>query len=246
MYRTKSVLAVVPARGGSKGVSLKNLRPLFGVSLVGLAARVVQQLPYVDRAVVSTDHEGIVSEAEKNGLAAPFRRAEKLRGDRISDWQVLKEALQVMEVADARRYDVVLMLQPTSPFRTPAQITATLDVLLDGGFDAVWTVSESDTKAHPLKQLVVGEDGALDYYDSAGRAIIARQQLTPVYHRNGVAYAITRNCILESGNIEGERLGAHVIEEPVANIDTELDFALAEFMAERLSLEWLSPRESES
>jgi len=223
------ILVVVPARGGSKGVKLKNLRPLGGVPLVGLVGRVVQKLNYVDRAVVSTDHPEIAAAALDNGLEAPFMRPETLAGDRIADWDVLHHALLICEEIDHCRYDIVVMLQPTSPFRRPVHITETVSRLIKGGYDAVWTVSETDSKAHPLKQLVLKED-RLDYYDSAGAAIIARQQLVPVYHRNGVAYAISRDCLVAKRSIKGDKTSYVVIDDPLVNIDTELDFKYAEFM----------------
>lgn len=233
MYDGRRVLAVVPARGGSKGIPLKNLRKVGGVPLVGLAGQVVAALPWIDRAVVSTDHEEIARTAESFGLAAPFRRPESLSGSIIADWDVLDHALRTMEAADGVTYDVVLMLQPTSPSREPADVERTVRTLVDGNFDAVWTVSETDSKGHPLKQLTVGADSAMDYYDPAGSKIVARQQLTPVYHRNGIAYALTRECLLDQKTIKGKRLGAFIIDRPVANIDTELDLEWAEFLLSR-------------
>jgi CMP-N-acetylneuraminic acid synthetase len=230
MFRGRRVLAVVPARGGSKGIPLKNLRPLAGVPLVGRAGLTLAALPWVDRSVVSTDHEEIARTAQQYGLAVPFRRPEALSGPVIGDWDVLNHALETMEALDGVQYDVVLMLQPTSPSRQPADIERTIATLIDGGFDAVWSVSETDSKGHPLKQFIVGPDGSLDYYDPAGTAIVARQQLKPVYHRDGIAYAFTRDCIAVQRTIRGRKLGALVIDRPVANIDTELDLAWAEFL----------------
>ena len=109
------------------------------------------------------------------------------------------------------------MLQPTSPLRQPGYVTASIEKLIKGGFDAVWTVSETDSKAHPLKQLVIRKDN-LDYYDPAGANIIARQQLTPVYHKNGVAYAITRDCIINKKSIKGDKTSFILINEIMANI----------------------------
>jgi CMP-N-acetylneuraminic acid synthetase len=106
-------------------------------------------------------------------------------------------------------------------------------MLVDGGYDAVWTVSETDSKAHPLKQLTVSADGRLGYYDPAGAAIVARQQLQPVYHRNGIAYAFTRDCLLNQKTIMGAKTGAVVIDGPVANIDTELDIEWANYLLRR-------------
>lgn len=226
------VLAVVPARGGSKGIALKNLRPVLGVPMVARVGDCVKAVPAIDRAVVSTDHEETAAVAEAAGLAAPFRRPEALSGDRIGDFDVLNHALSEIERIDATIYDIVLMLQPTSPLRRPEHVTATLEMLLEGSWDAVWTVSETDSKAHPLKQLTLSEDGAMDYYAQQGAAIIARQQLEPIYHRNGVAYAFTRDCLLNQGSIKGRRTGALVVPGHLVSIDTEWDIELVEFILE--------------
>ena len=233
MFEGRRVLVVVPARGGSKGVKLKNLREVGGVPLVALAGHVARALPWVDRAVVSTDHEGIARVAEEAGLACPFMRPVDISGAIISDWQVLIHALTEMETLDAVTYDVVIMLQPTSPGRTPEHVTATMEHLVKGGFDAVWTLSETDSKAHPLKQLNVSPEGGLSYFDPAGAKIIARQQLTPVYHRNGIAYAITRDCLVDQKSIMGAKPGAVVVEGNLPNIDTELDLDWANFLIAR-------------
>lgn len=207
--------------------------------LVGIVGRVVNQLPWVDRCVVSTDDDAIANAAEAEGVDAPFRRPESLSGDRIGDWDVLTHALREMEQQDSRRYDVVIMLQPTSPFRQPYHIVESLEMLIRGDFDSVWTVSETDSKGHPLKQLLISDEGDMEYYDQKGADIIARQQLTSVFHRNGVAYAIRRDCLLEQKSIKGLKSGAYVVNEILANIDTELDLEWAEFVAPKLALKWL-------
>jgi CMP-N,N'-diacetyllegionaminic acid synthase len=228
MIEQQRVLVVVPARGGSKGVPLKNLRTVAGRSLVKITGDLIAQLPWVDRAVVSTDHDRIAAEAEASGVAAPFRRPESLSGDRIGDREVLAQALEAMEHLDGQRYDVVVMLQPTCPLRRPEHVTATVEKLVREGFDAVWTVTSTDLKMHPLKQLTVSGDGQLQYYDPAGARIIARQQLQPIYHRNGAAYALTRACLLDQQLLLGARSGAVIIDEEMISIDTLEDFAAAE------------------
>lgn len=223
------VLAVVPARGGSKGISLKNLRPVLGVPMVARVGQVVQELPMIDRAVVSTDHDEIARVAESAGIAAPFRRPSEISGDRIGDWDVLVHALHEMERLDGVTYEIIVMLQPTSPLRRPQHVQSAIEMLVEGNWDAVWTLSETDSKNHPLKQLTI-EDEQLDYYDSSGNTIVARQQLKPVYHRNGVAYAITRDCLLQQGSIKGQRTGGLVLDGHFVSIDTEWDIALVEFI----------------
>jgi len=230
VFRNKRLLAVVPARGGSKGIKFKNLCTVGGVPLVARVGHVVAKCNFIDRAVISTDHAEIARVAVAAGLAAPFFRPDSLSGDRVSDWDVLAHALNAMEGLDNTHYDIIVMLQPTSPSRTSQHVLHTVTRLVEGGFDAVWTVSETDSKSHPLKQLVVDSEGRLEWYDPAGATIIARQQLKPVYHRNGIAYAITRSCLLEQNTIKGASTGALVIDERVINIDTEYDLELANFL----------------
>lgn len=222
MHSDRRILAVVPARGGSTGVKLKNLRTVGGVPLVVLAARIALATPLIDRAVLSTDHPDIAEAGRAAGLAVPFMRPEALSGPRVADWDVLVHALTETERQDGVRYDVVVMLQPTSPGRRVEHVRATIEALVEGGHDAVWTVSETDSKAHPLKQLTI---------DPQGRIVIVE----PVYHRNGIAYAITRQCLLEQKSIKGARTGAVVIADRLVNIDTEFDLTLANFLAKELS-----------
>lgn len=229
MFDGKTVLAVCPARGGSKGIPLKNIKPIAGIPMVARVGMCVKDVPEIDRAVVSTDHDKIAEVAELAGLAAPFRRSVELSGDRVADHPVLVHALQEMERIDDKRYDIVVMLQPTSPLRTPKHVSDCIRMLVDGGWDSVWTVSETDSKSHPLKQLSV-VDGKMDYYSPAGSQIIARQQLKPVFHRNGIAYAITRECLLDQGTIKGGKAGALVLKGEFVSIDTEWDCALVEFI----------------
>lgn len=229
MIKGQRILVVCPARGGSKGIPLKNLQPFLGVPLVARVGHLVAEVAGIDRAIVSTDSEQIAKVAKESGLDVPFYRPETLSGDRISDLDVLTHALVEMERLDGVSYDIVVMLQPTSPLRRAQHVRDTIQMLVDGDWDAVWTVSETDSKEHPLKQLTIS-DGRLDYYDQAGKQIIARQQLVPVFHRNGVAYAIKRSCLLDQQSIKGERTGALVLPEHMVSIDTYWDFELAEFI----------------
>src|SRR4051794_36721823 len=104
MIAGRSVLAVVPARGGSKGIPLKNLRVVGGRPLIGLVGDIVRKVPELDRAVVSTDHLEIARVAQQSGLDAPFMRPEEISGDRIGDFDVLVHALNATERIDGRQY----------------------------------------------------------------------------------------------------------------------------------------------
>ena len=127
----------------------------------------------------------------------------------------------------------MIMLQPTSPLRTAEQVTEVVKKLIKNNHDSVWTVSETDSKNHPLNQFNIDSAGLLDYYDIATAKIVARQQLKPTYQRNGIAYAITRECLeanKEVKTLRGATTAAHIIDGYVANIDTHFDLRLAEFL----------------
>ncbi len=155
MIKGQRILVVCPARGGSKGIPLKNLQPFLGVPLVARVGHLIADIPGIDRAIVSTDSEAIAKVADASGLDVPFYRPEELSGDRISDLEVLSHALVESERLDGVQYDIIVMLQPTSPLRLAVHVQDTIDMLIDGDWDAVWTVSETDSKNHPLKQLTV-------------------------------------------------------------------------------------------
>ena len=111
MIKKKKILVVVPARGGSKGIPLKNLKKVGGYTLIARVGLLVKKIRGLDRVIVSTDNEKIAEEAEKFGISAPFKRPKKLSGDYISDFQVLSHALKLVETIDREQYDIILMLQ---------------------------------------------------------------------------------------------------------------------------------------
>jgi len=234
MIEGRSVLAIVPARAGSKGIARKNLRAIGGRPLVARVGDVVRSVSEIDRAIVSTDDIEIAKMAATVGLEAPFVRPATLSSDAATSLDVIVHALEFVEALDGHDYGIVVLLEPTSPLRTAEHVSAAIRMLIERDFDSVWTLSLTDSKAHPLKQLIV-TDGVLEFYDPKGRMITARQQLKPVYHRNGVAYVFTRDCLLGQRSIIGRKAGALVIDDEQISIDTERDIDCAEWIMSRRS-----------
>jgi CMP-N,N'-diacetyllegionaminic acid synthase len=231
------VLAIVPARGGSKGIRLKNLRVVAGQSLLARTLALASSLPEISQVCVSTDHPDIKAAALKFDGVTVADRPEELGGDRVADSPVLKHALEATEALLDTRFDIVLMLQVTSPLRDARDIRECLEALANDDGDAAWTVSPTELHFHPLKQLVVDDAGNMDLYDSLGLEIVARQQLTPVFHRNGSCYALRRDFLMSSDTLFSPGRSRAIISEGVrVNIDTEEDLILAEkLLAERPS-----------
>ena len=223
----KKVLAVIPARGGSKGIKLKNIKKINGIPLIGYVAKVISGINFIDRTVVSTDNDKIRNISIKLGLDCPFVRPKRLSGNRSSDMPVLSHALKKMEKLDDTIYDIVLMLQPTSPLRTKTILKKAINLLKRKKYDAVWSVSKLDNKFHEKKQLKLNKKGFLTYASSDGKNIIARQMLKDRYIRNGLVYVFTRETIIKEINLP-TRTGFISCEGYIPNIDTLEDLKEAE------------------
>ena len=228
MIKGKKILAIIPARGGSKRLPRKNIIDLNGKPLIAWSIEAGLNSKYGDRVIVSTDDIEIAKISEKWGADIPFIRPKELATDIATTVDVIMHALINVE-GGKEVYDYIMLLQPTSPLRTSEHVSNTIKMLVNGDWDAVWTVSETDSKSHPLKQLNVNNN-RLDYYDDNGKNIVARQQLSTVYHKNGIAYAITRDCILHKKSIKGNKTGAYIIHGNHISIDTEWDLSLVEFI----------------
>ena len=227
MLKDQTILAVVPARSGSKGIPHKNLRPLLGISLIGWAGLCLAQVDWLDGRIISTDSPVLAEEGKRFGLAAPFLRPEHLAGDTSGAVETVIHALAEAEKYYSTSFDIVLIIEPTSPLRTPEDLKGATGALLDSDADSVIAVSPLDPKWHPHKVLTVS-GGKLGYYSSAGSSIVSRQELSRLYWRNGVCYALRRHCLLEKHAIISENTKGFVIDREVINIDREIELEWAE------------------
>ena len=222
----KNILAIIPARSGSKGLPGKNIRLLNDIPLIGHAGLVANACEFIDNVIISTDSEQYQEIARQYNIATPFTRPVSLSGDMISDIQILRHALKETELFYDKVFDIIIMLQPTSPFRSVEIIRQAINKLIEDDLDAVWTVSEIDKKFNPLKQLKI-RNGILSLYDNQGSKIMARQQLESTYIRNGQCYTFTRKAIAEYSTIFPKRTG-YLVTPNYPNIDSLEDFEAAE------------------
>lgn len=225
-----TALAVIPARGGSKGIPRKNLAELGGKSLVRLAIETVHKISWVDATVLSTDDQEIAAEGSSAGVNVPSLRPEELATDLASGLDVWRHAHLEAESRFGHHMDVSILVQPTSPFRRPEDIEACLDLLLRDSLDASVTVSPTPAHYAPEKTMLVTESGQLNPYLPDG--FQSTRQLIPSYHHlNGVCYAARRDFLLERpDHLFGNRTGAVVIDRPMVNIDDAFDLELARWL----------------
>jgi CMP-N-acetylneuraminic acid synthetase len=223
------VLAVIPARGGSKGVVRKNIRSIGGKPLIAYTiemANAIQHMLY--RAVVSTDDPEIESVARRYGGDVPFLRPAELSGDRVPTLPVLQHAVKFVEEQGQTTIDWVLLLQPTTPFRSIEDIDATLALAQQGGCDSIISVVQVFAE-HPIfiKRI---ENGRLLPFNLVEKEGTRRQDChPPAYIRNGAVYLTRRDIIMNANSIWGEVIRPYVMPpERSVNIDGELDLKLAE------------------
>jgi CMP-N-acetylneuraminic acid synthetase len=222
------VLGVIPARGGSKGVPGKNIRPLGGKPLLAHTVAAALDCSSLADVVVSTDDVEIQEIAVQYGAQAPFLRPADLATDSALAIPTIQHAVQEMEGRSGGPYDIVVMLQPTTPFRSSADITTALENLQGSDADGIISVVAVGNW-HPLKMKRLEDNQLLDY-ESWPVENPPRQSLPPVYIVNGAIYATRRNVFMNRGTFRGEHcLGYVMPEERSVNIDVEADFVLAEY-----------------
>lgn len=234
-YQSLSVLAVVPARGGSKSIPRKNLRVVGGSSLIGHAANICRQLDWIDVALISTDDEEIAQEAARHGLERPFLRPPELADDTSLSIDAWRHALLTSEEHFERQFDLTILLEPTSPLRTPEDVERTVAEVASGRFQAAATVSPTSPSYTPHKTLVCSDDGRLGFYLEGGGQYSIRQRIPNYYHRNGICYALRREALLDPDNryIVDHDCCAIVIDRPLVNIDEPFDLEFAEWLMTR-------------
>ncbi len=225
------VLGIVPARGGSKGIPGKNLADLGGRPLIAHTIAAALAARRLTRTIVTTDSEEIAQAARDAGADVPFLRPAELATDTARAVPVMQHALTAVEAAEQARYDAIVMLQPTSPFRRAADIDGALELLERTGADAVISVTDVGDK-HPARMKILEGDRLVDppYCEEVENQ--PRQQLPPLVIRNGAIYATRRDVIL-GGSFKGRDCRAWVMDAAHSvNIDAELDLYLARWLLE--------------
>ncbi len=221
---------VIPARGGSKGLPGKNLRVLGALSLIGHAVASAREAARLTRFIVSTDSEAIAEEARRHGAEAPFLRPAELAGDEAGMVPVLQHAVRWLESTGARP-DVIVTLQPTSPFRVGADIDATIARVAETGADSAQTLAEASYHPYFMKTL---EGDVTHALFEEGYRYVRRQDAPAVYQPSGAVYVTRYATLMEQGRVLGKDNRGIVMDSAASvTIDTEWDFLLAELILAR-------------
>lgn len=220
-----NVLALIPARGGSKGIKRKNIKPLNGKPLISYSIEEALKSRYITRIVVSTDDDEIARVAKQCGVEVPFMRPKDLAEDHIPDFPVIEHALLWFDKRDWKA-DYVVFLRPTNIFRTIDDIDRAIEKMLGSDFDSIRGISKAVYPPYWMKR-VVGEK--LIPFIETGYEGTRRQELPEVYQGNGTVEVIKRETILKKKSMYGENIGFVIMDDiATVDIDTELDFKMAE------------------
>lgn len=221
------VLGLVPARGGSKGVPGKNVRPLAGRTLLDYAAAAARDSGVIDRLVLSTDAVEIADAGRRAGIEVPFMRPAALAQDDTPMLAVIRHALDTLAAAGWTP-DVIVLLQPTSPLRRPAHVRDAVTMLRETRADSVVTVVELPRHLSPDYVMRI-EDGLLRPFLPEGARLTRRQDARPAFSRDGTVYTCWRETIERFGTIYGERCHPLIVSAADSlSIDSAEDWADAE------------------
>ena len=235
MYQHKTTLGIITARGGSKGIPRKNIKPLSDKPLIGWTIESARTSKFLTRCIVSTDDEEIVQIAKTLGGDAPFMRPADLAQDQSASIPVVQHALTWMKEHEGQIFDYAMILQPTSPFRTAEDIDACIEKIVDTEADSVMSMVElSDFSLKKLKK--IEHDLIVPLQEDEGKTSARRDDSEKVYKRNCAIY-LTRTDLIMVGDLFGNVSRPHVMpRERSVDINDPLDFELAEFLMSRRKL----------
>lgn len=228
MFKGKTILAIIPARGGSKGVPRKNIRLLAGKPLIAWTIDEAKKSKYIDRLILSSEDEEIIKVAREYGCEVPFKRPFELAQD---DTPGIKPVIHVLNTLE-EKYEYVVLLQPTSPLRTVEDIDGCIQHCMEKGAPACISITEAPQSPYWMYKL--DDDMKLKPFVQNGEIINRRQDLPIVYMLNGAVYVAESRFITENKSFLTEETAGYIMSgENSVDIDTEMDFAYCEWLINR-------------
>ncbi len=233
------ILGLIPARGGSKGVPDKNIKPLAGIPLIEYTIAAALNSKLLTDVVVSTDSSKIARISEKAGAEVPFMRPDSLATDAIATIDVIIHAIDFLHKAK-REYDAVCLLQPTCPFRANGFIDQAINSFIKSGSDSLISVLPLPEKYNPHWIFESSNNNLLKLVTDDNMIISRRQDLPPAYFRDGSIYLTRLSVIAEKHSLYGQSISYIIADQKYqVNIDNPEDWQKAECTANELRKERL-------
>lgn len=242
MIKHNRILALTLARGGSKSVPRKNIRPILGIPLIAYTIAEALRSKFITRYIVSTDDEEIRQVAMRFGAEVPFLRPAEYSTDTASSVAAMQHAVSWVEQQEGVKYDYVIELMCTNPMKTVVDIDVVIQKLVTTGADSVIAVHKLDDH-HPIRIKKIVDDRIVDFCLTEVPET-RRQDLKPdAYVRSGSIYGLRRDHLM----VEGRRYGSEnsqpyiLPHEQAVNVDTEIDFLIAERLMSQAPRTYIKP-----
>jgi N-acylneuraminate cytidylyltransferase/CMP-N,N'-diacetyllegionaminic acid synthase len=222
------VLGIIPARCNSKRVINKNIRKLNGKPLIAYTIEAALKAKSLTRVIVSTDSEEIADLSKSLGAEVPFLRPCELAQDSTPMLAVLQHAVESLEQKENYKIDIIMILQPTSPLRKSCHIDEAVRKLIDTDADSVVSLCEVEHSPYWMKK--IKGDKVFDFIEGSEK-YTRKQDLPKVHRLNGAIYVTRYKALVEENRLLGDNTRAIIMnQEDSIDIDTELDFKLAELV----------------
>lgn len=223
-----NIMAIIPARGGSRGIPKKNIKILGEKPLIAYTIEAAKKSKYIDKVIVSTDSDEIAYISKKYGAEIPFIRPAELSKDETPGIDPILHAVDYMITHEKYIPDYVVCLQCTSPFRNHTHIDVALESVINSSEDSLVSVCESDTLSW-MKKIV---DNRLVNYESNEKIYARRQDAPKAYKLNGAIYAIKKDVLLENKSLVLNNRTIPFIMDNISSLDIDepIDFEFAEFL----------------
>jgi CMP-N-acetylneuraminic acid synthetase len=222
-YSMPRVLCVIPARGGSKRLPRKNIRMLWGKPLIVYTIEAAKKASHISDFLVSSEDNEIIEVARKYNAPVPFVRPAELSGDKIRNIDVVDHALRFMEGAKGITYDIIVLLQPTSPVRDPGHIDRAVELLWNSDCDSLASVKGPFKKRDPILKAI--RDGILEDYSPVNDP----KNVEPFYLYNASLYAVKRDYFVRHKKLISPKQIPLIMDKfHSVDVDTDADFLVAE------------------
>ena len=230
MIKDRTILGLICARGGSKGVPKKNIKPLGGRPLICWSIEVARQCSYIDRIIVSTDDPDIAAIAKDHGAEVPFIRPARLAGDNSPEWLVWQHAIRKLAETENFTSNYLTVLPPTSPFRSIEDVNKSIELIDEENMDIVISVTHSNRNPY-FNMVELGADGFAYLSKKPEQIVFRRQDAPKVFDMTTVLYTANTDFVLNANGVFDGRVKALEIPDTRAmDIDTGMDFKFAEFL----------------
>ena len=224
-----NIVAIIPARGGSKGIPMKNLVQINGKPLIHYSIKHAMNCDLIDKVIVSTDSEEIADYSRSIGAEVPFLRPKELALDHVLDHPVYEHALDFLEKEEIYKADIIVHLRPTAPYRKPIWLTESIETLIrEENAHSVRSVSL--VKQHPYRMFSIDKQGYLDPIMKSKHPepyLLRRQDLPNTYYYNCIIDVTRYSTIKGLKSMTGNKIYPYLInEDEVVDVDTPLDLEI--------------------